>query len=105
MLCSQGVSKRHAELRLEHGVLRVIDLGSRNGTFVNGEPVEQSELREGDILCFADLEFRVGRRTDESPKEWSLDLKGRQAVYLRIPEHRERRFRLNVNGDSGHPER
>src|SRR6185436_18967499 len=41
--------------------LRVRDLGSKNGTYVNHARVDDVALREGDILHFADLEFRVGR--------------------------------------------
>lgn len=60
-LGSDSVSKEHAELQVDGGVLWVRDLGSRNGTFVNGTRVERSALREGDIVHFADVEFRVAR--------------------------------------------
>lgn len=64
-LTSDSVSKEHAEFFLEDGQLRVFDLGSKNGTFVNGERVEQSRLREGDILHIARVEFRLGRQEIE----------------------------------------
>jgi EAL domain-containing protein (putative c-di-GMP-specific phosphodiesterase class I) len=64
-LNSDSVSKEHAEFFLEDGQLRVFDLGSKNGTFVNGERVEQSRLREGDILHIARVEFRLGRQEIE----------------------------------------
>ncbi|MEM9381218.1 MAG: trypsin-like peptidase domain-containing protein [Planctomycetota bacterium] len=35
-----SVSGHHARLDLEEGVLRVVDLGSRNGTLVNGKPID-----------------------------------------------------------------
>jgi hypothetical protein len=38
------VSARHLEIRKDGSAYKVIDLGSRNGTFVNGERVEQSEV-------------------------------------------------------------
>jgi signal transduction histidine kinase len=44
------VSRRHAELREESDVFRVVDLGSANGTFVNGQLVDQATLRAGDRL-------------------------------------------------------
>ncbi len=44
------VSRRHAELQLETSSARIVDLGSANGTFVNGAVVEQSELHSGDRL-------------------------------------------------------
>jgi len=45
------VSRRHAEVRFEDGHYHVSDLGSTNGTFVNGEPVEGSRaLSPGDRI-------------------------------------------------------
>jgi len=38
------------------------DLGSKNGTLVKHERVAEAPLREGDILHFAQVEFRVGRQ-------------------------------------------
>jgi len=61
-LASESVSKEHAELELRDGQLWVRDLGSKNGTFVNSERVGEARLREGDILHFAQVEFRVGRQ-------------------------------------------
>src|SRR3954468_11503693 len=37
-----SVSRRHATIRVEDGVVRIADLGSHNGTRVNGEPVAES---------------------------------------------------------------
>ena len=45
------ISRRHAELRPTEGAgYRVVDLGSANGTFVNGRQVDQAPLRPGDQL-------------------------------------------------------
>ena len=61
LLFSSGVSHRHAELLRREGRLWVRDLGSTNGTRVNHELVtEPKPLTEGDVLHFADLEFRLG---------------------------------------------
>lgn len=47
------VSSRHAELRVLDTRYILRDIGSTNGTFVNGEPlVGERELRQGDILSF-----------------------------------------------------
>jgi EAL domain-containing protein (putative c-di-GMP-specific phosphodiesterase class I) len=60
-LASESVSKEHAELLLLDGALHVRDLGSKNGTFVNSARAKGATLlREGDILHFAQVEFRVG---------------------------------------------
>ena len=44
------VSRRHAEIRREGDAYTVVDLGSSNGTFVNGERVERHALANGDRL-------------------------------------------------------
>jgi signal transduction histidine kinase len=44
------VSRRHAEVRHADSMYRVFDLGSANGTYLNGKPVDQAPLRSGDRL-------------------------------------------------------
>jgi EAL domain-containing protein (putative c-di-GMP-specific phosphodiesterase class I) len=57
---SPTVSNVHAELRTESGVLVVKDLGSTNGTFINGQRIEgQFNVASGDLLQFAEVVFRV----------------------------------------------
>ncbi len=47
------VSSRHAELRAVEDRYVLVDLGSTNGTFVNGERVTgERELHDGDVLTF-----------------------------------------------------
>ena len=55
-----GVSKQHAELRLSPtGRYQIIDLGSHNGTFVNGTRVNQAELKDDDIIAIGHATFRL----------------------------------------------
>lgn len=61
VLSSAHVSKAHAEIYTDGLALRVRDLGSRNGTFLNREPVADATLHEGDVLHVGDHEFRVAR--------------------------------------------
>lgn len=42
-----GVSRKHAEIRTDGRRVWVVDLGSTNGTFVDGERVQTGELRDG----------------------------------------------------------
>lgn len=59
-LRSQMISQRHARLFERGGKLWVHDLGSTNGTFINGKQVDgEHELREGDVIQFADVELRL----------------------------------------------
>jgi hypothetical protein len=50
VLDDAGVSRRHAEVHLIDGRARVIDLGSTNGTFVDGERVHAGNLTDGSII-------------------------------------------------------
>jgi ABC transport system ATP-binding/permease protein len=53
-----GVSKQHAELRCTPGGrCSIIDLGSHNGTYVNGTRVSQQELTEGDTIAIGHAAF------------------------------------------------
>lgn len=54
---SGRVSREHAVILHEDGAFRVRDLGSTNGTFVNGAQIRETVLRAGDLLVIADLEF------------------------------------------------
>ena len=46
------VSSHHAEIRFEGGRYVVVDVGSTNGTFVNGKLVRTHALRSGDKIVF-----------------------------------------------------
>src|SRR5690242_17387270 len=48
LIDSDSVSRRHARVEWLGTSHRIIDLGSTNGTFVNGSRVTQHELRDGD---------------------------------------------------------
>jgi hypothetical protein len=61
-LTDTGVSRRHAELRVVAGALEVHDLGSTNGTWVNGRRVQAASLRDGDRVTVGTTELVV--RTD-----------------------------------------
>jgi Mg-chelatase subunit ChlD len=59
VLDSRQISRVHARIVAEAGAYRVVDEGSRNGTYVNGRRVRRSaDLREGDVIRFGDREFR-----------------------------------------------
>jgi EAL domain-containing protein (putative c-di-GMP-specific phosphodiesterase class I) len=54
---SGRVSREHAVISLERGQYSVRDLNSTNGTFLNGQRIEQATLSHGDVLAVADIEF------------------------------------------------
>jgi serine/threonine protein kinase len=53
------VSKQHCRLLLSANEMLIEDLGSANGTYVNGQAVVRAYLQEGDRLGVADYEFLV----------------------------------------------
>lgn len=53
------VSRQHCEVLVEPGNIRVKDLGSSNGTFVNGARVPEAALHAGDRLTVGPVEFIV----------------------------------------------
>lgn len=85
-LPSESVSKEHAELFLRAGVLHVRDLGSKNGTFVNSERVGEAAVREGDILHFAQVEFRLGRQEIDEEEDQSLEPSTVSLGDLKLPQ-------------------
>jgi len=58
-LPSIRVSRRHCCLTEVDGVVIVRDLGSTNGTSINGRRVEAGRLRPGDELAIANLRYRL----------------------------------------------
>jgi hypothetical protein len=49
-LIDQGVSRRHLDVHVAEGRAVAYDLGSTNGTSVNGHSVQSQELRHGDVI-------------------------------------------------------
>ena len=72
------VSRRHAELRaLPDGSYEIADLGSHNGTFLNGSPVDAAPIGAGDIVGIGHSAFcLVGDQLQEyvDTGEVSLDV-------------------------------
>ena len=57
-----GASRQHAEVRRTDAGFALTDLGSTNGTLVNGTPIREHLLDDGDRITIGetDLEFRSG---------------------------------------------
>ena len=58
-LLDPTVSRRHASLVADDSGIELNDLGSSNGTFVNGERVDHARIAVGDVLTFGKLSFNV----------------------------------------------
>ncbi len=54
-----SVSSHHAEIILQGDTILVRDLGSTNGSFVDGDPIEEANVSVGQIVRFGDIEIRL----------------------------------------------
>ena len=62
------ISRRHAEIVLTESGVRVTDLGSSNGTFLNGAKVTEAEAGANDVVTFGKVAFRVKEVTAPLPR-------------------------------------
>ncbi len=60
------VSGHHAQFSITGDKVYVEDLGSTNGTYVNGQRVEARALEDGDVVIIGKHKFTVRARTEES---------------------------------------
>src|SRR5690606_5126676 len=67
-LSAAHLSRRHAQLQVVDGLLFVKDLGSANGTFLNGKQVVEARVKRGDELRFDTLSFGVIGPADDLAK-------------------------------------
>ena len=58
-----NASRRHAELQQDGDGYRIVDLGSMNGTLLNGRPVEKAPLEDGDRITLGSTEIVFGRKS------------------------------------------
>ncbi len=65
------VSRRHCEIYESEGNLNIRDMGSRNGTYVNGQQVEEAQLNPGDTIGVGPLKFIV--QINGKPDQLSSD--------------------------------
>jgi adenylate cyclase len=65
------ISRQHAQLSAEDGGVRVTDLGSSNGTFLNGGRVTEALAAVNDVVTFGKVAFyvRAAVRPATKPKE------------------------------------
>ena len=60
MVADLGVSRRHAELRRRPGgEYEIADLGSHNGTFLNGQRITTATVTEADVIGIGPATFRL----------------------------------------------
>ncbi len=83
-ILDEAISRRHFELQVDgHGVL-LRDLGSGNGTLVNGERADEVTLSHGDILNIGDSTLEL-RERGRAPISATAHGKGRATTAARMP--------------------
>lgn len=71
---SEEVSRRHCAVIVGPADVWVQDLGSRNGTFVNGQKIEaKTKLADGDMIRVGSLELKVSCAAPAAPKPGGED--------------------------------
>jgi pSer/pThr/pTyr-binding forkhead associated (FHA) protein len=58
-IAEASVSSHHAEITLRGNDVVIKDLGSTNGTFINGEKIDEGVLKPGQILRLGMIEMRL----------------------------------------------
>lgn len=59
VLQDRGVSTRHLTILYRAGKLRFKDEMTTNGTFINGQMLDEGELNDGDIIKVGDTELKL----------------------------------------------
>lgn len=80
-IASAEVSRDHCKLIAENGRVRVVDLKSRNGTFIDGRPVDGEKiLNPGGLLTVGPLTFLLLGKEEPNPllQDPGVRLKGKK---------------------------
>jgi nitrite reductase (NADH) large subunit len=87
VLSDEGVSRRHLRLVPSPVALSLIDLGSRNGTLVNGEPVTgRVTLEPGSVVRLGSTEIvMIGRAAEVEPAAAHRTMLTRMAPAVVVP--------------------
>jgi pSer/pThr/pTyr-binding forkhead associated (FHA) protein len=64
VLVEDMVSRKHAKITIGEGKIVIEDLGSTNGTFVNGEKIRQARLKEGDRILIGTSILKLVQHQD-----------------------------------------
>ena len=119
-LNDERISRFHSKIQLDHDRMVLTDLGSTNGTKVNGEDIQLRILRYGDliavgrsVLLFGSREqiakrlqdLRLNSSSDESVTDNSMESRPDLGFELNCTDDTEIRAAMNVLDPPGLPER
>jgi pSer/pThr/pTyr-binding forkhead associated (FHA) protein len=89
VLIEDMVSRKHARLTLQPGQITISDLGSTNGTFVNGEKVKRARLKDGDRILIGTSILKLVSVTRQAGA--AMDARAAQENLERTAEAQEKR--------------
>lgn len=81
-IADSWASRLHCQFEIDNESLIVRDLDSRNGTILNGQPVTEAVLAEGDDLLIGRAVFRIRR---VNTKSWRLSGLGQGGARIPVP--------------------
>ncbi|HXN55719.1 MAG TPA: DUF4388 domain-containing protein [Myxococcales bacterium] len=90
VLVEDMVSRKHAKITLAPGQISIADLGSTNGTFVNGEKVKRAVLKEGDRILIGTSILKLVA-VPNAPGATALDARAAQQQLERTAAAQENR--------------
>lgn len=88
---SASVSRRHAVFHKKWGGVTVTDLGSKNGTFVNNQKVQEKLLKDGDMIMLGSVKVIY-----RNPQEINLEELSREYQKEDRQEKKENLFRVSA---------
>jgi signal transduction histidine kinase/pSer/pThr/pTyr-binding forkhead associated (FHA) protein len=90
VLADSMVSRHHARFWVEDRLLKVEDLGSRNGVLVNGERVTRLRVEEGDNILVGTHEFVVTPHDKQEDPNHTLSFEKASGIYDRMVADHEK---------------
>ena len=91
------VSRKHCQLSIEEDRLNVRDLGSRNGTYVNGRQIEASAVAAGDRIQVGPVSFAV--QIDGNPADDSVILSPPKSISKSDDVTEQAKFFAEINDE------
>ena len=97
------IRDRHARLRPSAGALELVDLGSKNHTYVNGQQVSKELLRDGSVVRIGNSLFVLRWERPSVVDAPRADKPLHERLLGRSQEVRSLRHSLSVAARSGEP--
>ena len=100
VLRNDTVSRRHAEITVRGTTLIVRDLGSSNGTFIEGRRVVEGSIRLRQLVRFGGVSFLLVAlaETDEKPVETDSEESPEEFARARLSKAQRRVFVMLLKG-------